>query len=890
MRPSDDVLQQDTDVVVSSSPEGGNDEQRRPQATQLARLYRGAAANELSDSTRALLKDLLFSELGMTDTVESQQKQAPIAASDAQPIIKQVHDESPTLPQGRVAESKQQKAVPISSLGTAQLELKLRQMIDANAAWESMEPLALRLYASQPAPATAARVIELAFVHATTDRLEPLLQWAKKNAPGFYRHLHPTLRTHLVIRLWRSSSSDTLATLLFRDRDESFLQPIERLFLFQSMTSAKDPTVPYLYFNRYRNELLNAVMSMGGHVGLTASAFLLRVGQLALDLGYNDDAAQILDGIGANTPERDDALRLMLTSTVEKNKAGRSHLAELLMAEATGEGRLQLLQKFLAGSRGLGGFKDRNRPALNELLADPLSWLPMDVALWGKLSSLLTANRDLAALLPNLLAVFQNHALKFHAANLDIALWQGPLNISPVNLQDEYWRGIGLLHFYAGTGATAEAELWQALNSVKRAKEESPQPLPILWKELHRAAFTWVIKATHLLDGERTRMLRQLRVAVPLEQITAGDLTEYVEQAEGAPLPILRVLRGVAERLKEPVIAKRLLLKGAAASHLTNVDLNHVWQLGLTLNDHDLAWRAATVLNARQALVPAVRHAWEFSGEKRAEYGFFVPTKKQVQACLVGMSSPAARLANACLMVGGALPELLSLLDPGATVTRVSAAPHDSIEARVDQALSKLDWLLPPRRRYRFSFESALGGSQLPAFMQVLPTNAWSLLTARLAERLGINAWGWRLSRLHAQIADLIPRLASRQDLRRHSSRVATWLKELTPEQRAAWQDMAALSRALDDQTAAVALAGFVCRLATLICPNHYMALTSLQSMRAQTSIIWDMETWLLGESYSQSRASLGTVTRVPVPHSLQRLTSVVTLPESATMVHKVRN
>ena len=138
MRPSDDVIQQNTELVVSSSPEGGNDEQRRPQATQLARLYRGAAANELSDSTRALLKDLLFSELGMTDTVESQQKQAPIAASDAQPIIKQVHDESPTLPQGRVAESKQQKAVPISSLGTAQLELKLRQMIDANAAWESM--------------------------------------------------------------------------------------------------------------------------------------------------------------------------------------------------------------------------------------------------------------------------------------------------------------------------------------------------------------------------------------------------------------------------------------------------------------------------------------------------------------------------------------------------------------------------------------------------------------------------------------------------------------------------------------------------------------------------------------------------------------------------------
>jgi hypothetical protein len=215
------------------------------------------------------------------------------------------------------------------------------------------------------------------------------------------------------------------------------------------------------------------------------------------------------------------------------------------------------------------------------------------------------------------------------------------------------------------------------------------------------------------------------------------------------------------------------------------------------------------------------------------------------------------------------------MLDQGASVTKAAAAPHDSLEARIDSGIAKLEWLPVPKRRYRFSFESALGGTPLPSFMQVLPSNAWSLVVARVAERLGINAWGWRLSRLHSQIADLIPRLASRQDLRRQSAKVASWLKELTPEQRTAWQDLASLGRALDDQTAVASLAAFVCRVATIICPNHHMALTSLQAMRAPVAIMWDLETWLLGDGYSQLRVEMGTSTRVPVPNSLIKLTTI---------------
>ena len=874
MRPDSSEKPQTKQEVAATVPsEGRSESNLSGDAARLARLYRSAAKGELSESTKMVLKELLFQELGLgyQPAVDS----SIPTISPVKTVAINVVPASNVATVTAKASAKAANATPSANLGAAQLELKLRQLIDQGAPWDVMEPLAIKLFGVQPGDSAAARVVELAFVHGTTERIEPLLVWAKKQAPGFYRYLHPTLRVHLVARLWHSGGGEALSTILFRERDESYLQPAERLYLFQSMATAADATVPYLYFKRFHTELAAAAKTMGQHVGLGYDTLLLRAGQLAIDLGYVVEAGQILEGIDAESPERDEALRLMLTATVEKNKAGRSHLVELMLAESSGEGRLALLEKFIRDSRGLGGFKDRSRPALNELLADPLSWLPSTTTIYSKLSEILVNNRDLASLLPNLVALFKKQALQFLPEQKDLAIWHGVLTMNPQSPLDHYWHGVGLLHFYVATGASAEVELWRSLASVTYAKQSAPEHLPFTWKELHRAAFNTVLKAPHLLDSERGRMLRQLRVAVPQEHLNKADLVEYAHDTEASPREVLNSLQGVAENLRDLGLARTLLLKRAAKSHLTNFDLNKIWQFALTANEHDLAWRSATILHARQALQPSVRHAWEFSGEKRSEYGIFAPNRSQIQACLVGFSAPVVRLVNACLTVGAALPELLALLDQGASVTKTAAAPHDSLEARIDVSIAKIDWLTVPKRRYRFSFESALGGTPLPSFMQVLPSNAWSLVVARVAERLGINAWGWRLSRLHGQIADLIPRLASRQDLRRQSAKVAAWLKDLTPEQRTAWQDMAALARALDDNTAVANLAAFVARVATVICPNHYMALTSLQSMRAPVAIMWDLETWLLSDSYSKLRLDMGTSTRVPVPNSLIKLTSI---------------
>lgn len=908
-------------------------------AAQLARLYRYAADVELSSAARAELRGVVLGELkAMSDTPEPAREEAPRRTRDEAPRAREEaprareeaprrreeaprdtgHREPPPrkreeaprrsrdddryedaprraaaerAPSDETARMRPSRETTRPSQPTAKtkaprtpepprvverIELKIRQLVEAEAPWDELENHAWDLYVCDPVPEKAARVVELAFLHGSTEQTEQVLLKLKSKAKDFYRHVHPAVRAHLIVRLWREGAAESLASLVYRDREEDYLQPIERLYALVTMSTAKDQATPYIYFRRHRRALFNAAVDMGVYVGFTPGRFLLMVGQMAIDLGHDGDARELLAQIRPEDPEHDDALRALLNAAVDKNKAGRSHYSDALLKQTEPLDRIRLLSEFLSATRGLGGFKDRNRPALNELLRAPLEWLTEEPEVWSTLSELLVANRDLEPLLPNLFEVFKQHALKFQNPLVDSALWQGPMKMRADTARDRYWHAVALLHHYIAIGVNAEKSLWEARDTIVSAKKTWRQPLPFEWKELHKAATAWVAKNHYLLEPERQRMQQQLRIALDHDVVATSDLDEYLQYAETPPYEVLGQLQKLAEQKAAPALESRIILKRAQVTHLTNDDLARLWDLANLRRETDLAWRVATCLHARQRLVPSVKASWEISGEKRKEYSFIPPSKEAVERVLKDFSPRVRRLAYATLHVGPVLPELLAILDPGASVSRIAAPKADSIEAKVEKMLGELSWLMAPKKRYRFSYEAALGGTQIPAFMQVLPTNAWSVLVARLADRLGMNAWGWKLSRLHDQIVDLIPRLASRQDAKRHTGAVSSWLKKLTPDQRSAWQDMATLSRALDDERAADALAIFVCRLATVMFQNHYMALTSLQSMRANATVIWDLENWILSENYGDIRKRLKTHATVPVPNALQRLRSIV--------------
>lgn len=857
---------------------------------QIARLMRYSRDGSLSAKSRAIIKGYVLDQLGVGQPTPADEKVATGSAAGplkATETLTHLPVKS-TATTDALAQKEKAGAVAAVTFPSppksdddlfSQIEMKVRHLVEADADWKLVEPLVTEMIKLRTDNKVVAKVAELAFLRAQQTELEHFFVNYRTLLANSWLDVHEAVRTHLIVRFWRSGSAHILGPVIYGYKDSKDLLPVERLFVLHTLTTAKDASIPWIYFKHNRSEIERAVRSFGRHVGMSENRFYLEIGKVAFDLGFDKDGRALFERISHNSIEHEDALHLVLQSNAERSKPGKSDYSELLLCESHASERLRVFAEFFDNTRRLGGFRDRNRPELNELLEKPMEWLQANPENLRKLSEIIISNRDLEQMLPNLFSVFNDNALKFHSQDSELALWNGLSDIEPLNARDKFWKAIGYLHRYANTGSGNEEVLWRAKALIVEARDGMGAPLLYEWRLLHETVYSWVAKSPYLIETERLKMLAQLRIAITPEFLVLGDIVDYLKSADQINLEVADHLIRLCREKRAPEVELRALNKRALSSHFTNEQLNRVWQIATASNDYDLAWRTASVINARGYLHPSVRHPWEFSGEKRTAYPLNALNKKVVAVCARGLPPAAQKICWALINIGGVLPELLACIDRGSSSSRYGSYPSDSIERKADDSLNALGWLPSPKRRYKFSFSATSGLSKVPAFAQVLPSNLWSIIVAHLSERLGINSFQWKMSSLHDQIVDLIPRMAGRQDMRRHSTKVAAWLKDLGPEQRSAWHDLASLSRTMDDERARDALAVFVTRLATLIFQNHTMAIQSLHAMRASVYVLWMLESWILGDEYRAVRKELGFESRVPVPNMLLKMDSILIRP-----------
>jgi len=850
---------------------------------QLARLIRHGKVlgleSQTNDFITAMLESRIANAIGKPHEEANNKNSQDISLQSSEPVLNDIASQSIIIETEEINDLVSSKGeaslrLTVNDQTVHQIELTIRTLVNADSPWKEIQPHTTHLLNASGTPENGARVLELAFLRGSNKEVQQTLALLNGNIKDYYKHIHQAVRAHLVARLWKDGNAEELSMPLYASRNEDFLQPIERLFAFFSMTQIEDQTSAFIYYRKFKETLIEAILTIGPHIGIDEGYFKVVVAKIAISLGYDGEANELLENISPDNQFFEDALKLSLETKAEHQRAGYVEYKEALLVLHSSEKRIALLQSYFAKTRDLGGIRDRNRPALNDLLKTPIEYFDEIPETLNALSHTLVENRDLLPLLPNVLELFRVNALKFHKPEIDAAIWAGPQNISGNSPRDIYWRGVGLIHRYMNQGSLNEKSLWAAKEHIEYAKAEWKHPIPYSWKQVHGAAISSVTKSIFITESDRQVMLKQLRVSGETDQVTINDIESYLLIGNSKPIPVLRNLEHLARSKKAYTLEIELVLARAKVTHLTNEDLNRIWQLANAKTCSDLSWRVASVLCARQTLKSAVRHSWDISGEKRKNYSLLNIEKPLAELCYKEFDRKGKRLCYALLQVGPLLPELLAYLDPTSRAYKLPSPVNNSPEAAIESHLSELKWLSHSRKAYHFGFQGRDAG--IPGFIQVLPSNSWSTLVAKLSEDLGINSWGWSLSRLNSQIVDLIPRLASRQDLKKHSGKIARWLKNLKPEQRAAWQEMAQLSRVMSDEEAKETIAVFVCQLATVILQNHYLALTSLQSMRAPVGVIWRFENWMLSDSYTKIRRSIGTNTRVLVPNSLQRINTIV--------------
>ncbi|MFW7380331.1 MAG: tetratricopeptide repeat protein [Oligoflexus sp.] len=774
-------------------------------------------------------------------------------------------DEAPITRQAARAACPSQKKVLTERAEEA--ELILRRLVAAEESWDKMKPYIWEVFDKWPRPEIAAKIAELAYLHGSLDDLLEVFDYYRQQLKSFYFLIDVNLREYMVVRLWIARKEAVLNHFLHQKTFRSYLVPLEHFFVFWSLYAGPQPKRAWQYYQRHQFELQKALHDFGRRLKLSPSYFYLTLGRLAYDQRDERQARQLLEKINRQDAEFPEALDMLIKFDVDLDENGLCAFGRKLALEKSWENRIKLLNDFLDGCRRLEGVKHQERSALNNILADPLRWFPQNAQAWNQVGKTLAKHCDLEYLLPNLMQVFRQKRFDYDSPQLERALWEPLLRLkSSDDVRDHYWRTFALLHQYVATGGVHEFLIWKARRIFHRAVEAASKPLPETWSDIHSKLLSFVSRSCRFEEKLRQQLLVQLKVAGFYLDVQSDDIHAYIEQIQVPNYEILAELQVMVQKREDWHLEVTLLHRLARGTHYRNQDLSRLWELGRYLKQNDLAWRVASVVQARQVLHPDISRVWSLTAERRLDRPFQSLTSKFFDLLLVDFTGDQRKFMDTMLQVGPLLPELMATLSRDLKPMKRPLAKSDW-EREFDRFSQRTDWLAPARKLYlpQDQHEAWL----IPPFADLLPENRWTWLFMTLAERLGPVTWKWQLSILYGEIEGLLSRLNRGGKDILIPSKVGKWLRALSPSQRKSWYDLGILAKRLSDEQAQILLGCLVARLTTAICSQHTEALDSLALMGAPLAIRWDLERFILSPSYTSIREQQRNLVPLEVPDSL---------------------
>ena len=746
---------------------------------------------------------------------------------------------------------RERKDVPAQELA----ELKLQGLIKEGASFKEMRPVLNSLYEQDKSLTLQARLVELAVQHGDNSDVTSMLTFLAQVGEDFYPLIKPETRCKLVYTFWQKTTSSPLKDLLSVHKNHPQLTDEERLYVFDLLRHLRIVSEMLVYFEQHQESILTAARRRQ----LDINELFLLLGKASLQLSYLDGCRHYLHKINRKSHAYRTALQILL---IPPAKDSSNRVLKCILAEHKWENRLTLLDNCLIQASRKNPLTDSDRPALNAVLAEVLKLIPRQSEAWLQLSNVLVRHYQQEDSYPNLFRVFRQHRYIFHAGGLDTALWHGFLQHKDKHLI--HWIGFAHLHHYISSGSSAEKSLWRA--KLLLEQEENGE----LWRKAHSAALAFVRNTDAIPTGQQQRMLPQLLVSCLPADLLMSDVRSYLPTCTSRF--VLATLEAVVRNKNEHDLEITTICQRATLAHFRNQDLNRLWLIARDKEYYDFAWRIASVLNARCALLPLVRNAWQISGEKRAQYPLQSVSAQTVDVCTVGFREHERKFLTAFFSIGAIIPSLFARLDNKAKIYR-RPLPKDPQQRKIEVYLRSLAWLTPTKKTYYFSYDGLLSrNQQLPLFVKNVPHSVWSILFLQLAEKLSLNHWSWQLSTLMKNIDKVLPRFVTRSAI---TARAVSWLTYQPAERRNAWHVFVSQARKISDNRAEELLGSFLCRLATCIYQNHYQALLSLQLMQTPLTFIWNLEKFILCAEYHQLRKEQDCLHRVTIPHSIINMSNI---------------
>lgn len=764
-------------------------------------------------------------------------------------------------------------AVKVWKEAAENYKLQIRKLVSVDAEWDRIKPLAFKYFELKPSNEVAAHLVELSFLHGQIDDVVETIGRVSSVGSEFYSFINRAIRHQLLMRFWNNGLLPKLASIVFWHRSENWLLPIEKLSVWMTLSAQEGSQTSFSYYKRHKKDIELVVTELGDKLKFNMSSLCLMLSKQALSIGKKSESRYFAKKVHPKDKEYKQSLDLLMSWEVDLKSLEQSSLYKDLKAEKAWHKRVALFDNYLEVAKSLASTADQNRVFLNTLLQDPFSWLPEFAEAWSELSSVMVSYFDLEPILPSIKKFYEKNIIIFHKADIEMALWR-PVSDCSIEKGDLYFIGCSYLHQYLAGGGKNEEFLWKGRSLILKWFNENKGSDRISWEEIHHAMFIWVRKTPRLSKSHSDRLRLMLAVSKDPSKVKLSDIDEYLGGDTHIPLGVLEALQKTAQKVQSTDLEIRLIKHKAQMTSLSNQDLNDLWRLYVKVKNYDLAWRVCSILNSRQSLVSSAAQAWKFSGENRQLYQLFSLSKTDVNRCLSGFDENEKKLCRAIVQIGSALPVLLET----ELKTHLKVRSNDSeFETILDKHLDQFELFRLLNKKSFFGLGKTVyhKSTDLP-FASRVPVNEWSQTFMAISHRLGLMSWNWSLSKLIRKMESLSIFRQQKDGATVFNARVNNWLKSLTPNQRAGIGMLHNASKKLTDEKSLECLAQFIMRVSTIVFQNHTQALSSVHDMRLSAKIIGDFERWLLSVDYEKIRVDHNSTLKVPVPHSLTLLDSIL--------------
>lgn len=834
----------------------------------LARILRENQALSISDDAKEKIKSLTIEYFTSTK----------ITSKDTIQDLEELNQESknPVVASKKIVISKRPEILPeqLPEQGAhTNFPIQLKYLIDKDAPWSEINLIAQKILESDNSDSTKAKIVEVCYLNGDKNDLFKLFNEIFDGKGTWYLLVHEKIREGISRTFWEYHSEPTPITMLLLSiRNSDGLLPIEAHFIYLAMRQIIDLSSAYLFFLNHKSEIFHSVLALRNITQQSLETFVIYVASHAISIGIYDDARRFLNQIPNDSEHFPEALSLL--AKIRHTRIRQKGEIETSLADKSSwQLRLSQLDGIIERAKLTPNLSSGYIEELNFLIEDITNWLPSLPSAWRSMSRILISHFNLREKIPAVLDIFKNQALEYLDGKIEAGLWE-PVIEEKKLIEFEDLRCLHVyarIHLFVVQGKESEILLWEAKN-IDSSLQSSPLNNKYLpWQEQIRSASDHITSANNFSVSERKMMLHQLAVVGEFNVMGSEEIEEYLDDTNCLSSQSIDYLIRLAKARGFEDSEFKLFRIKSSRFFLTNNDLDRMFTLSIKLMKSDLAWRCLTLMKSRHVLALELNKPWDMTSENRSDFYPIVLDHKDIDLMLEESSDLEKIIAKFCIFAGPQITKLLVDLDSRCKSASNTSAKRLSGSESIIKSLLRQSWFKYPDKIYYFSRHRSANHNPLFVLLsQTKSIETWKYTLYLLIEASGAYYWNFDIFYLHSLVNEHLSIFSGgRINAIQSTPKISNWWKNLNPFERQALLDMHGILQKINSEKFVEIVEKFYIRLATALTQNHFEALSSLREMKASITHVWDLESFLLSESYSKLRFLKSTHVNKPIPKSI---------------------